>query len=155
MFSVLLVLSNPVQSICPTPFAFRVKLLDRSWPPTSRRALRADLCIAFTSGTPLSLDQLVRSLVISVSILGLQDLVRAVEEAASSAGVRLRPLDKKAERAALQVQRQALQANLSQETDPAAALSLAVPLFVMQVMVLFLSWHWSINCMPLRTLPEA
>ncbi|BDA42327.1 E3 UFM1-protein ligase 1 homolog [Coccomyxa sp. Obi] len=62
-----------------------------------------------------------------------QDLVRAVEEAASAAGVRLRPLDKKAEKAALQVQRQALQANLSQESDPAVALSLAVPLLVMQV----------------------
>ncbi len=67
--------------------------------------------------------------------------MRAVEEAASCAGVRLRLLDKKAEKAALQVQRQALQANLSQESDPAAALSLAVPLLVMQVMVLILSWQ--------------
>ncbi len=60
--------------------------------------------------------------------------MRAVEEAASAAGVRLRPLDKKAERAALQPQRQALQAKLEQESDPATALSLAVPLLVMQVM---------------------
>lgn len=67
-----------------------------------------------------------------------------MEEAASAAGVRLRSLDKKAEKAALQVQRQALQANLSQESDPAAALSLAVPLFIMQVMVLFLSWQEAI-----------
>ena len=67
-------------------------------------------------------------------MVGLQDLVKAVEEAASAAGVRLRPLDKKAEKAAVQVQRQALQDTLNHETDPATALSLAVPLLVMQVM---------------------
>jgi hypothetical protein len=42
-------------------------------------------------------------------------------------------MDRKAERAAVQAQRQALQQQLGQEQDPAAALSLAVPLLVMQV----------------------
>lgn len=62
-----------------------------------------------------------------------QDLVKALDEAASAAGLRLRALDKKAERAALQAQRQALQASISQESDPATALSQTVPLLVLQV----------------------
>lgn len=57
----------------------------------------------------------------------------AVEDAAGAAGLRLRPLDKKGEKAALQALRQALQVQLSQTEDPATALALAVPLLFMQV----------------------
>ena len=45
--------------------------------------------------------------------------MRALEEAAGAAGVRLKPLDRKAERAALQTERAALQAQLAAEQDPA------------------------------------
>ena len=62
-----------------------------------------------------------------------QALVRALDEAAEAAGLRLKPLDRKAEKAALASQRAALKTQLQGEQDPAAALSLAVPLLVMQV----------------------
>lgn len=66
-------------------------------------------------------------------LLVRQALVRALEEAAEAAGLRLKPLDRKAEKAALASQRAALKTQLQGEQDPAAALSLAVPLLVMQV----------------------
>lgn len=47
--------------------------------------------------------------------------------------MRLKPLEKKAEKAALASQRAALKAQLQSEQDPATALSLAVPLLVIQV----------------------
>jgi hypothetical protein len=62
-----------------------------------------------------------------------QELLRALEEAAGAAGVRRRPPDKKAEKAALQALKAALQAQLTSEEDPAVALSLAVPLLALRV----------------------
>ena len=59
--------------------------------------------------------------------------MRALEEAAEAAGIRLKPLDKKAEKAALASQRAALRGQLQCEQDPATALSLVVPLLVIQV----------------------
>ncbi len=47
--------------------------------------------------------------------------------------MRLKPLDKKAERALVQVQLDDLTAQLADQTDPATALSLVVPVLVMQV----------------------
>ena len=62
-----------------------------------------------------------------------QELLHALEGAAGAVGVRLKPPDKRAERAALQALRSALQARLEAEADPATALSLAVPLLALQV----------------------
>ena len=56
----------------------------------------------------------------------------ALQEAASMAGLQLRKLDKKAEKALVLEQKASLSERLSSEDDPAAALSLAVPLFVAQ-----------------------
>lgn len=50
--------------------------------------------------------------------------------------MRFKPLDKKAERALVQVQLDDLRAQLADQTDPAAALSLVVPVLVMQVSTL-------------------
>ena len=80
-----------------------------------------------------SRQNLQRHTALRVLAYACQELLHALEEAAGAAGVRLKPLDKKAERAALQALRSALQAQLKQEEDPAAALSLAVPLLALQV----------------------
>ena len=57
----------------------------------------------------------------------------ALEEAADQAGQRLKPLDKKGEKAALQAARQALEQQLRAGEDAATELSLAVPLLVQRV----------------------
>lgn len=57
----------------------------------------------------------------------------ALEALADAAGTRLRKPDRKAGRAAVASHTQALGAELARESDPAAALSLAVPLLVAQV----------------------
>ena len=63
----------------------------------------------------------------------VQALILVLEEAAGEAGVRLKRLDKKDEKAALQAEQQALDKQLQTEQDPAAELSLAVPLLVQRV----------------------
>jgi hypothetical protein len=63
----------------------------------------------------------------------LQEVHAAVEEAAEAAGLRPRRLDKKLERQLVHQHRKALEAQLAREADPAAALSLVVPLLVAQV----------------------
>ncbi|DBB10622.1 TPA: hypothetical protein ACH3X3_007133 [Trebouxia sp. C0006] len=62
-----------------------------------------------------------------------QDAEKSILAAAESLGMRLKPLDRKAERALVQVQLDDLTAQLADQTDPAAALSLVVPVLVMQV----------------------
>ena len=57
----------------------------------------------------------------------------ALEEAADQAGARLKALDKKGEKAALQAERQALEQQLSAGEDAATGLSLAVSLLVQRV----------------------
>ena len=66
----------------------------------------------------------------------LQDAEKSILAAAESLGMRLKPLDKKAERALVQVQLDDLRAQLADQTDPATALSLVVPVLVMQVSTL-------------------
>jgi len=63
----------------------------------------------------------------------VQALILVLEEAAGEAGVRLKRLDRKDEKAALQAEQQALDKQLQTEHDPAAELSLAVPLLVQRV----------------------
>ena len=63
----------------------------------------------------------------------LQNAQQAIQAAAEAVGLRLKPLDKKAEKALAQAQPEDLKAQLADETDPAAVLSLVVPLLVMQV----------------------
>ena len=67
------------------------------------------------------------------SCLHAQALMAALEEAADQAGARLKPLDRKGEKAALQAERQALEQQLAAGEDAATALSLAVPLLVQRV----------------------
>ncbi|KAL3152351.1 hypothetical protein ABBQ32_001414 [Trebouxia sp. C0010 RCD-2024] len=62
-----------------------------------------------------------------------QSAQQATQAAAEAVGLRLKPLDKKAEKALVQAQQDDLQAQLADHTDPAAVLSLVVPLLVMQV----------------------
>ena len=57
----------------------------------------------------------------------------ALEEAADQAGARLKALDKKGEKAALQAERQALEQQLRAGEDAATGLSLAVSLLVQRV----------------------
>lgn len=52
---------------------------------------------------------------------------------AEAVGLRLKNLDKKAEKAQTQSLREDLKTQLADQTDPAAALSLVVPLLVIQV----------------------
>jgi len=66
----------------------------------------------------------------------LQDAEKSILAAAESLGMRLKPLDKKAERALVQVQLDDLRAQLADQMDPAIALSLVVPVLVMQVSTL-------------------
>lgn len=66
-------------------------------------------------------------------LLSLQSAQQATQAAAEAVGLRLKPLDKKAEKALVQAQQDDLQAQLADHTDPAAVLSLVVPLLVMQV----------------------
>ena len=63
----------------------------------------------------------------------MQALISVLEEAAGEAGVRLKRLDRKSEKAALQAEQQALDKQLQAGQDPAAVLSLAVPLLVQRV----------------------
>lgn len=65
--------------------------------------------------------------------VALQDAEKSILAAAESLGIRLKPLDKKAERALVQVQLDDLRAQLADQADPATALSLVVPVLVMQV----------------------
>lgn len=60
-------------------------------------------------------------------------LASALEAGASTAGLLLRPLDKKAEKAALAAHQEGLRVALEGESDPAIALSLVVTLLVAQV----------------------
>ncbi|KAI8468856.1 MAG: hypothetical protein J3K34DRAFT_294179 [Monoraphidium minutum] len=59
---------------------------------------------------------------------GAQEVADALEAAAAECGLRLRRLDKKAEKAALAAAKGRLVALLADEPDPAAALALALPL---------------------------
>ena len=63
----------------------------------------------------------------------LQTAQESLQAAAEAVGLRLKPLDKKAEKALAQAQQDDLKAQLADQTDPAAVLSLVVPLLVMQV----------------------
>ena len=63
----------------------------------------------------------------------LQKAQEPLQAAAEAVGLRLRPLDKKAEKALAQAQQDDLTAQLADQSDPAAVLSLVVPLLVMQV----------------------
>lgn len=62
-----------------------------------------------------------------------QEFQESLEEAAEAAGLRLKKLDKKGERALVHSYRQTLQRQLASETDPAAALAFAIPLLIAQV----------------------
>ena len=63
----------------------------------------------------------------------LQTAQESLQSAAEAVGLRLKLLDKKAEKALAQAQQDDLKAQLADQTDPAAVLSLVVPLLVMQV----------------------
>ena len=63
----------------------------------------------------------------------MQDALSAVEALAEASGSRLRKLDRKAERALVSLQAQALRSQLARENDPAAALSLIIPMLIAQV----------------------
>lgn len=63
----------------------------------------------------------------------MQNAQELLQAAAEAMGLRLKPLDKKAELALAQAQQDDLKAQLADETAPAAVLSLVVPLLVMQV----------------------
>lgn len=65
----------------------------------------------------------------------VQELQTAVQAAVEAAGLRVKRFDKKVERQMVHSHRKALQARLVQEEDPAAALSLAVPLLLAQVQI--------------------
>ncbi|KAA6426767.1 MAG: hypothetical protein FRX49_03092 [Trebouxia sp. A1-2] len=62
-----------------------------------------------------------------------QDAEKSIQAAAESLGMRLKPLDKKVERGLVQVQLDDLSRQLADQMDPATALSLVVPILVMQV----------------------
>lgn len=62
-----------------------------------------------------------------------QELVSQLEAAATECGIRLRRLDKKAEKALLAAQKARLLQLLEPEQAPAAALALAVPLLAVKV----------------------
>ena len=62
-----------------------------------------------------------------------QTAQQLLQAAAEAVGLRLKPLDKKAEKALVQAQQDDLQSQLADQSDPAAVLSLVVPLLVMQV----------------------
>ena len=63
----------------------------------------------------------------------MQSAQQSIQGVAEAIGLRLKPLDKKAEKALVQAQQEDLKRQLAEEGDPAAALSLVVPLLVMQV----------------------
>lgn len=65
----------------------------------------------------------------------VQDAAKTIQAAAENLGLRLKLLDKRAEKALVQAQQKDLQGQLADQTDPAAALSLVVPLLVMKVWV--------------------
>ena len=75
--------------------------------------------------------------------MGVQVLLLNLEEAAEASGLRIRRLDKKSERTVLQAHRTTLEGRLALESDPAAALSLVIPLLVAQVL---LSAKWICSC---------
>lgn len=83
----------------------------------------------------------------------MQEAHKSLQSAAEALGLRLKPLDKKAEKALVQSQQEDLRAQLAGQADSAAALSLVVPLLVMQVgfchtVVHYASAHvlqWCIN----------
>ena len=58
---------------------------------------------------------------------------KALQNTAEAVGLRLKTLDKKTEKAQTQSLREDLKSQLADQTDPAAALSLVVPLLVIQV----------------------
>lgn len=62
---------------------------------------------------------------------------KALQDTAEAVGLRLKNLDKKAEKAQIQSLREDLKSQLADQTDPAAALSLVVPLLVIQVTTCF------------------
>ena len=58
---------------------------------------------------------------------------KSLHDAAEALGLRFKTLDKKAEKAQIQALREDLKVQLAAQSDPAAALSLVVPLLVIQV----------------------
>lgn len=73
----------------------------------------------------------------------LQAGLAALETAAADAGLPLKALDKKSEKALLTDSRAGLQSKLSGLGEPAVALSFIVPLLVMKVGAMSLSAFWS------------
>mmetsp|Transcript_28665 Transcript_28665/g.68377 ORF Transcript_28665/g.68377 Transcript_28665/m.68377 type:complete len:806 (-) Transcript_28665:90-2507(-) len=69
-----------------------------------------------------------RAAVESLNGSSISDLKAQLEDAASAAGVRLKPFDKKAEKAAVADFRRKLLEQLAHEADPASALAIAAPL---------------------------
>lgn len=65
--------------------------------------------------------------------MAMQAAYKALQDTAESVGLRLKSTDKKAEKALTQSLREDLESQLADQADPAAALSLVVPLLVMQV----------------------
>lgn len=63
----------------------------------------------------------------------MQEAIAAIEAMAEQAGARLRKLERKAEKVLVSSHVQALRIQLVREPDPAAALSIAVPLLLAQV----------------------
>ena len=80
--------------------------------------------------------QLVLGQKVGLTYNGMQSAQQSIQSVIEAVGLRLKPLDKKAEKALVQAQQQDLKAQLAEQNDPAAALSLAVPLLVMQVSVI-------------------
>lgn len=83
--------------------------------------------------------QYLQYLSLALHVLDSSDLQvawEALQEEAKTAGLPLQKLDKKAEKALLQEHKAALRERLSSQDEPAEALSLVVPLLVVQVCIL-------------------
>ena len=63
----------------------------------------------------------------------LQAAYKSLQDTAEAVGLRLKAIDKKTEKAQTQSLREDLESQLADQTDPAAALSVVVPLLVIQV----------------------
>lgn len=63
----------------------------------------------------------------------LQAAYQALQDTAEAVGLRLKSMDKKTEKTQTQSFREDLKSQLADQTDAAAALSLVVPLLVVQV----------------------
>eukprot|EP00897_Mesotaenium_endlicherianum_P008473 jgi/Mesen1/7654/ME000400S06852 len=89
--------------------------------------------LAIARGLPDSSRPLAVALAEAVEGKSLEACESALQALAAEAGVRLRRLDKKGERALLHIHRKALAAQLESEEHPVAALPLAVSLFFIEV----------------------